>query len=148
MPLREPDNLTRLVNALSELDAYYREHPRTRLRPEAPGMAGPCHHLLSTVACPLDVLGAIANKRDFANLLPHSYELELTPGIWIRVLDRQTLITTKRRPGGKRTLDTHYAPPPVGVETASTGGYIACTAWLKATAETLLALGPFINLKS
>ncbi len=102
VPSREPENLSRLVHALSELDAYYREHPRTKLRPQAPRMTGPGHHLLSTSAGPLDVLGAIANKRDYASLLPHTFEIELSAGVWIRVLDLQTLITTKEETGREK----------------------------------------------
>ncbi len=96
VPSREPENLNRLVRALSELDAYYRKHPVTRLRPEALRMAGPGHHLLSTVAGPLDVLGAISGGRDYHSLLPHTIEIQLDGDLRVRLLNLQMLITTKK----------------------------------------------------
>ncbi len=57
------------------------------------------HHLLNTSVGPLDVLGAIANARDYANLLPHTVEIALDETTWIRILDLETLILTKQETG-------------------------------------------------
>lgn len=102
VPLRSIDNLGKLEEALLELQACYREHLPKRLLPEASRMNGPGHHLLATNAGLLDVLGSIAAQRDYDNLLPHTIELELQDGKWIRVLDLETLILTKEEAGREK----------------------------------------------
>lgn len=102
VPDRNPDNLQKLEQALRELGAFYREHTRTRLVPEAARMTTAGHHLLNTSAGPLDVLGAIAGGRDYAALLPHTIELSLDEAAWIRVLDLPTLIVTKQETGREK----------------------------------------------
>ena len=104
VPDRSPKNLERLERALHELGAYYREHSSKRLVPEAARMTGAGHHLLNTSAGPIDVLGAIANGRDYANLLPHTLEVALDDNHWIRVLDLATLIVTKQETGREKDL--------------------------------------------
>jgi hypothetical protein len=99
---RDSVNLERLENALRELGAYYREHRHRRLLPEAARMATPGHHLLSTSAGPVDVLGSIAGGRDYAALLPHTVELALDETLWIRILDLATLIVTKQEAGREK----------------------------------------------
>jgi hypothetical protein len=53
---RDPENVTRLLSALEELDARYRFQPERQLRPDASHLAGPGHQLLLTMYGPLDVL--------------------------------------------------------------------------------------------
>ena len=96
VPLQTPDNLKRMEAALLELQACYREQLPKRLIPEAEKMTTDGHHLFSTVAGPLDVLGAIAGKRDYSNLLPNTFELQIEEGIWVRLLTLRMLIVTKR----------------------------------------------------
>lgn len=60
------------------------------------------HHLLMTDEGPLDVLGSIADDRDFARLLDHSQVIRLTSGLVVRVLDLPTLIEVKQRTGGEQ----------------------------------------------
>ena len=102
VPDRDPANLEKLEKALRELGAYYREHPRQRLLPEAARMTTAGHHLLNTSAGPLDVLGAISGTRDYADLLPHTVELALDEATWIRILDLATLIVTKQETGREK----------------------------------------------
>ncbi len=99
VPDRDPVNLAKLELALRELGAYYREHTRQHLLPEAARMTTAGHHLLNTSAGPLDVLGEITGARDYANLLPHTVEISLDETTWIRILDLETLILTKQETG-------------------------------------------------
>src|SRR5262245_13755977 len=55
---RTPENIARMMAALSELDAVYRADPR-QLRPGVEHLAGPGHHLLTTRLGAVDVLGSI-----------------------------------------------------------------------------------------
>jgi hypothetical protein len=52
---RTADNLNCLMNALIDLDAYYRGHPK-QIKPDAAALASPGHHLLVTRFGPLDLL--------------------------------------------------------------------------------------------
>src|SRR3954447_2164849 len=56
---RAPENLERLLAALQDLDAYYREQPDRRLRPGPSHLASAGHQLLLTRAGPLDLLGTV-----------------------------------------------------------------------------------------
>lgn len=102
VPARDPANLEKLEQALRELGAYYREHPRQRLLPEAARMTTTGHHLLNTSAGPLDILGAIAGGRGYTELLPHTVELALDKTTWVRILDLATLILTKQETGREK----------------------------------------------
>lgn len=99
---RDADNLDRLTQTLTELDAYYREHPPHRFVPEAQRLASPGHHLLMTNAGPVDVLGTLAGGRDYAQLLPHTVEQPLTEGLSVRMLDLPTLIQVKQETGREK----------------------------------------------
>src|SRR5260370_13272105 len=66
---RTQENLKRLVSALHELHAYYREHPPHKIVPDETRLGSPGHHLLMTTAGPVDVLGTIARNRDYEQLL-------------------------------------------------------------------------------
>ena len=54
---RSQDNLSRLVSALRELNAYYRGRGDQQLRPELSHLSSPEHQLLMTKFGPLDVFG-------------------------------------------------------------------------------------------
>ncbi|MCW3055093.1 MAG: hypothetical protein JWN14_4263 [Chthonomonadales bacterium] len=105
---RTSANLERLESALLELGACYREHLPRRLVPEATRMTTAGRHLLQTSAGPLDVLGAIADHRDYDALLPYTTELALDETTWIRILDLATLILTKQETG--RLIDRTALP--------------------------------------
>jgi hypothetical protein len=97
VPLRQPDNLTRLAAALRELDAVYRAQPERRLQ-------GPGHHNLTTRCGWLDVLGVIGRDKGFEQLLPQSHELEIADGWRLRVLDLEAYIGIKEGLGSEKDL--------------------------------------------
>lgn len=96
---RAPENLPRLIGALSELDAIYRYPAERRLHPNESHVASPGDNLLLTQFGPLDVLGTIGKGRSYADLLPHTTVEEITPELRVRVLDLETLIATKEEAG-------------------------------------------------
>ena len=95
-------NIEALLAALEQLGAYYRTQPAKRLRPQLSHLSSPGHQLLMTRFGPLDLLGAIGKGRDYEHLLPHSVQLEIEPGVKIRVLDLNTLITVKEETAGEK----------------------------------------------
>ncbi len=99
---RDPENLTRLLAALQELDARYRHRPE--FRPDESHLAATGHQLLLTRFGPLDVLGAIGGGWTYADLLPRSQLMEVAPGLAVRVLDLETIIQIKEEVGGEKDL--------------------------------------------
>jgi hypothetical protein len=85
---RDPENVERLSNALEVLSVS---------RPSSPG-----HQLLMTKFGPLDLLGMIGKDRAYADLFPHSVEMQMQPGFHVRVLDLATLIETKQETAGEK----------------------------------------------
>ncbi|MHB1424160.1 MAG: hypothetical protein ACYC3I_13370 [Gemmataceae bacterium] len=96
---RAPENLDRLLQALHELDAYFREHDERRLRPDRSHLASPGHQLLTTRAGPLDLLGTIGNDRGYEELLPHTLAMQVRDDLQVRLLDLATLIAIKEETG-------------------------------------------------
>jgi hypothetical protein len=96
---REPDNITRALKALGDLDACCRLHP-----PNESHLASPGHHLLMTEFGALDVLGTIGKGLTYSDLLPHSDVREIAPGLRVRVLYRETLIAVKEEVGRDQDL--------------------------------------------
>jgi hypothetical protein len=92
---REPENLNRLLQALHELDAYFREHGERRLRPDHSHLASPGHQLLMTRAGPLDLLGTIHKDRGYEELLPHTLAMKVRDDLQVHLLDLATLIALK-----------------------------------------------------
>jgi hypothetical protein len=92
---RAADNLQRLLAALHDLDAYYREQPARKLTPTLSHLASPGHQLLMTRAGPLDLLGTLSAGRGYEELLAHTVELEIGNGVRLRLLDLPTLIQIK-----------------------------------------------------
>ncbi len=97
-----PANVQRLLAALAELDAHYRDRPE--LRPGESDLSSPGHQLLATRLWPLDVLGAIGKGRVYADLLPRSVEVEFSPSLRCRVLDLETQIAIKEEIGAAKDL--------------------------------------------
>jgi hypothetical protein len=95
---RSADNVSRLLDVLSELDAIYRHDPR-RLRPTASHLVGPGHQLLSTRYGDLDCLGAVGDGESYADLLERAPALEISEGLTLRVIDLPTLIELKEKAG-------------------------------------------------
>jgi predicted nucleotidyltransferase len=83
--LRDDRNIASLLNALSQLDAYFRGHGDKRLQVTAAHLVGNGHQLLSTNFGPLDLLGAIEHGLTYDDLLQDSIEVDLD-GRPLRVL--------------------------------------------------------------
>ena len=102
----EGGNAERLLKALSELEACYREH-QTPLKPTKEDVMAGGHMLLMTRAGPLDVLGFIGNGRRYEDLISVSSEIGMTVGT-LRVLDLEELIRQKKildRPKDRAVAD-------------------------------------------
>lgn len=96
---RNPKNIARLSSALEELEAVYRLQPERQLRPDESHLASAGHQLLLTKFGPLDVLGMIGRSRTWEDLRGHTRDMEIEPGIVLRVLDLETLIAVEEEPG-------------------------------------------------
>jgi predicted nucleotidyltransferase len=93
---RTPENLDRLLTALSKLNARYRGRaPDSPLPPDRRALATTGHSLLMTDLGPLDCLGAIEEGRDYDALVPLAVEVELE-GRQLRVLGLETIVAIKR----------------------------------------------------
>ena len=55
-----------------------------------------------TRAGPLDLLGAVTGGRTYEDLLSRTVEMEIAPGLRIRVLDLPTLIALKEELGQEK----------------------------------------------
>lgn len=100
------ENADRLIQALSELEARYREHEAT-LKPTKDDILAAGHMLLMTKAGPLDVLGFIGDRKRYEELISSSSEIGLAAGK-TRVLDLEELIRQKEavsRPKDRAVLD-------------------------------------------
>ena len=99
---REPDNLTRLSAALEELDAHYRIPGRHEMKPSPSHLASEGHQLLMTRFGPLDLLGTIGKGREYNQLLQETVEMEVGPGLKVRVLTLENLVKTKEETGQEK----------------------------------------------
>jgi len=95
---RSPANVGRLLAALEELTARYRDLAGRDLRPDARGLEGVGHHLLITSCGPLDVLGQIGLGRGYHELLEGSVSRPLGQ-FSLRVLGLPALIRSKVEAG-------------------------------------------------
>jgi hypothetical protein len=89
----EPANVERLANALSALDARFRE--RLELRPTREDLAAGGHLLLMTNSGPLDVLGFIAAGKRYEDVVDVAARLTVDE-LTIRVLPLEQLIEDKK----------------------------------------------------
>lgn len=92
---REPGNIDRLLKALNELGAQYRDPAGRIIKPKRSHLSSPGHQLLMTKDGPLDLLGELANGRDYDELLENTVSLVLSEGLTVRLLKLETLIETK-----------------------------------------------------
>jgi len=95
---RDKDNLGRLLAALNELEAYYRDRPGQKLKPKLSHIASPGHQLLMTNAGPLDLLGTIGKDQSYRDLIKHTDMLEADT-ITMRILTLPVLIAMKEELG-------------------------------------------------
>ena len=75
---RDPENVAKLVLALSAMDAIYRSF--------------------------LNVLETIGRSLTYEHLLPRTTEMEIGAGVRVKVLDLPMIITLKEQPGGEKDL--------------------------------------------
>lgn len=102
---RSPDNVKRLLDALDELGAVYRDDDRG-LRPKASHLEGPGNQLLRSGNLKFDVLGALDPGGDYAALTADSEVLDVG-GFPVRVITLEKLAEIKRslpRPKDKLML--------------------------------------------
>jgi hypothetical protein len=99
---REPDNIARLLKALDELDAVYRDPGGRRLKPAESHLVSKGHQLLMTRFGPLDILGIIGRNLDYAALLPNTSEMMVADSLSVRVLHLATLIEIKEYLGTEK----------------------------------------------
>jgi hypothetical protein len=99
---RTPENVDRLVGALVELEAVYRNDPRN-IVPAASHLLGPGHQLLKTKHGDLDVLGTIDDTVVYADVLADTIEVELAE-IRVLALDLARVIKAKEFAGRPKDL--------------------------------------------
>lgn len=92
---RSRHNLTNLMAALKELDAYYRESKEKILKPKLSHLASTGHHLLITKSGPLDLLGTIGISHTYSDLLPLTVDLNVSK-LQMRILELEALIKIKK----------------------------------------------------
>ena len=90
-------NAERLIGALNELEAHFREHRKLIVPTEEDILAGG-HLLLLTLAGPLDVLGYIGDHQRYDDLIDQTSEVNLGGGT-LKVLGLEELIRQKRAMG-------------------------------------------------
>lgn len=95
---RTPENVERVLAALAELDALYRDIAGRKLRPNATHLVTPGHQLLDTRFGRLDLLGSLGDGRGYHELLDVSEEMQVA-GMRLRVLKLDELIEVKRQAG-------------------------------------------------
>lgn len=102
---RDPDNIRRLIGALREIQAIYRDPGGRRIEPNESGLAamtGGGHHLFATLAGDLDVLRDAAGF-GYQDLVPRSVVLDLG-GIKARFANLESVIELKTRAGRPKDL--------------------------------------------
>lgn len=95
---RDPNNVNRLLDALEELGAFYRNMPERRLEPNRSHLMSQGHQLLLTEFGALDLLGTIGSGRSYEDLLPLTHELEIEE-LRVRILSLNALIQVKQEVG-------------------------------------------------
>jgi len=81
---RDPENIQRLLDFLAK-PTHLPIQPHRRLRPNESHLAGGGHLNLLTRYGPVDLLGMIGNHLGYADLLPHSNEMDIGEGLRIQV---------------------------------------------------------------
>jgi hypothetical protein len=99
---RDAENVARLGTVLDSMGAIYRMQPSRRLRPNTSHLSSPGHLNLITSCGPLDVLGTIGRGLGYAELLPHTVEMEIGGGVTVLVLDLATIISLKEELDGEK----------------------------------------------
>jgi hypothetical protein len=93
---KEPENLARLLAALRELKARYRDPAGLHIEPDAEKLATLRLHLLLTELGALDVLGSIGNGLTYQDLVGRTILYQLGES-QVRVLELAAVIETKEQ---------------------------------------------------
>jgi hypothetical protein len=99
---RDPENVSRIIGLLDDIDAIYRIQPARKLKPTASHLSSAGHQNLTTRYGPFDLLGTIGEDLSYEDLLPLSDEIDIGEGLRIRVLNLETLIAIKEKLGGDK----------------------------------------------
>lgn len=102
------DNVDRILNALHDMQAYHREPGERRLPPDRAAIERGGPALFATAHGALYMLGLVAKRYTYDDLLPHTVNLTLRDEFSLPALDLETLIRVKRETG--RTKDFTMLP--------------------------------------
>ncbi len=69
---QSPENIARLYEFLTSIDAFYRRPDTKVIRPTKEHLSGKGHILLTTTLGPLDVLAVIEQGKSYGDLLEHT----------------------------------------------------------------------------
>jgi hypothetical protein len=94
-----PDNRARILPWLTRADCIFRNHPERCLRPDEEHLAMGKPIRLITQYGPIDLLPTIGKGLGYNELLPHTNTIELDDHYSFRVLNLETLISTKEQIG-------------------------------------------------
>jgi hypothetical protein len=100
---RSPANIVKLLAALDEVDAVFRNTPGRRIAPNESHLQSTGHKLLNTTLGPLDVLGTIDDDAGYEALLPDSVRLDVGDRS-VLALGLARLIDVKQRAGRPKDL--------------------------------------------
>jgi hypothetical protein len=100
---RTPENARRLLGALREMQAVYRDPAGRHIEPSVERLLSSRLSLLWTKFGYLDVLAEIGAGRDYEQLLPRSADVELRD-LAVRTLDLEAIIETKEESNRPKDL--------------------------------------------
>ena len=104
----DPENVDRLLAALAELDARYKDFAGRVIRPDSNRLLGNRLNLIETRAGRIDILKSIGRDRDFRALLDLSDEMQVEELV-IRVASVEALIEAKQVAGREKDkLHLHF----------------------------------------
>lgn len=98
---RSAENAVRLKAAHSEMEAFYRLHPK-RIEPKALHLESDGHHLFKTTLGAFDALGTIDEGLGYEELLPTSVQLTIDENFTVRILTLAKLIEIKEKAGREK----------------------------------------------
>lgn len=101
---RDDANVRRLMAALAELRAGYRDLTDRHLPPKPDLLMTAGHNLFRTAAGDLDALGSVGPALSFDDLLPRSVTFHLTDGFEVRCVSLEQLIELKESAGRPKDL--------------------------------------------
>ncbi len=112
---RDPENRRRLIDALRQLEAHYRQHRTVRIEPKEEDLGLPGTHLLTTRLGALDLVGRTTGGAGYEELVGRAKLMDVGQGLHVHVVDLELLIEMKevlgrdkdraRLPDYRRTLE-------------------------------------------